>query len=50
MKHRISLNLIISDFDGITHDEISHMLELNPIKVYIKGQKKKQSHLLQVQL
>ena len=40
MKHRIYLNLIIADFDDIPHDEISQTLGINPMRVYIKGQKK----------
>lgn len=40
MKHQIELNLVIADFNDITHEEISQTLGLEPLKIYVKGQKK----------
>lgn len=40
MRHQIYLNLTISDFEDITHDEISQNLGIKPYKIYVKGQKR----------
>ena len=40
MKNKIVLDLGIWDFDDITHNEITEMLGIQPIKVYVKGEKR----------
>lgn len=40
MKNEIILDFCIWEFEDITHDDITRMLGIQPIKVYIKGQKK----------
>lgn len=40
MKNEVYLDFIITDFEDISHDEITQRLGINPTKVYVKGQKK----------
>ena len=40
MKHQVYLNFVISDYEDITHDDISHALGMKPYKVYVKGEKR----------
>jgi len=40
MKNEIILRYCISNFDDITHDELTNLLEIKPNRVYIKGQKR----------
>ncbi|MBS1948773.1 MAG: DUF4279 domain-containing protein [Bacteroidetes bacterium] len=40
MKNEVVLNFIIADFEGITHDEITKTLDVNPTWVHVKGQKR----------
>jgi len=40
MNNEIILRFCISDFEDITHDEITKMLGVKPIKEYVKGQKR----------
>jgi hypothetical protein len=39
-KNEIDLSLIISDFNDITHDEITQLLAIEPTFIRIKGEKK----------
>jgi len=40
MNNEIILRYCISDFEDITHDEITRILGIRPFKEYIKGQKR----------
>ena len=40
MKHRVYLNFTINDFEDINHDEISKRLDMNPFRIYVKGEKR----------
>jgi hypothetical protein len=40
MKHQIYLNFTISDYEDITHSDISDALGMKPYKVYVKGEKR----------
>jgi len=40
MNNEVFLRFCISDFEDITHDEITKMLGVKPIKEYVKGQKR----------
>lgn len=39
MKHEIFLDFAFWDFDGISHDMITDMLDIKPVKTYIKGER-----------
>jgi hypothetical protein len=39
-KNEIDLSLVISDFNDITHDEITQLLGIEPTFIRIKGEKK----------
>lgn len=39
MKNEVVLGFVIADFDDITHAKITERLNIDPIKVYVKGQK-----------
>lgn len=40
MKNEIILDLRIFDFNDITHDELTMLIGLKPVKIHIKGDKK----------
>ena|ERR1700733_252227 len=40
MQNEVILDFSISGFEDITPEEITERLKINPVKVYIKGQKK----------
>src|ERR1700760_2382924 len=37
MKNEIFLHFVIWDFDDISHDEITRILNIEPIRIYVKG-------------
>ena len=39
-KNEVILSFSIYDFDDITHDEITKLLDIEPVYVHIKGQKR----------
>jgi len=39
-RNKIDLNLLIADFDDIAPDEITELLQIQPVHKYIKGQRK----------
>lgn len=43
MKNKIVLDFAIWEFEDISHDEISKMLSIEPVKLYIKGEKRNPS-------
>lgn len=45
MKHEIVLTLCFWGFEDITHEEISHELQVEPTKVQIKGKRKNPAFL-----
>jgi len=40
MRNEIFLDLLIQGFEDITHDEITKLLGINPVKIGIKGKKR----------
>jgi len=40
MKNRVYLNFTISDYNDITHEDISQTLGMKPFKVIVKGEKR----------
>ena len=39
-KNYVDLKLLISDFEDITHDELSRLLAINPCYIQLKGEKR----------
>jgi uncharacterized protein DUF4279 len=40
MKNEVILDFVIADFEDVSHEQISQKLGINPVKVYIKGERK----------
>lgn len=39
-KNEVIVDFVIADFNDITHEEITRKIGINPIKVYVKGEKR----------
>lgn len=40
MKNKVSLSFCIWNFEDVSHDEITNLLNITPTKIYVKGQKR----------
>ena len=40
MKNEVVLDFVIAGYEDISHEEITNKLNVNPVKVYVKGQRK----------
>lgn len=40
MRNEVILDFAIVDFEDITHEDITKLLGIEPIKVYVKGQRR----------
>jgi len=40
MRNEIYLDLRINNFDDITHDDLTRLIGINPIKIHVKGERK----------